>query len=456
MTMTRVCVIGGGLAGMTAARALVAAGFDAQVREASDHVGGVIGTNRVDGFLRETAASSFLGNAPHGAMALCNELGVRVEAASPRAKKRWIYIDHKLRALPSNPLALVRSDLLTWRGKLDLLREPLQPTRGEGDESIFSFAARRFGPEVARAVVAPFVTGIFAADAHDVSLEAGFPTLAGLDLDGGLVRGMLKRHATAVATRVRALVGGPAPTPREKGPGRGLQAPVGGLGAMIAALETELGPRVRKNAPVTRVAPAEGGVLVDGEKWDACVLAIAAQDARGLVADVPGLSSRLEPMRRSHAAIAYLGYPEANVPGAVDGFGFLVAQGEELRVLGVVFESVVWPDRAPAGHLLLRCIFGGSRDPDAQQLSDAEILEHAIRDVEAVLGARGTPVHASVVRWSHGLAQYPVGHKDHVRAAVTTARSHHIVLAGADYRGPGVNDICADAAVIVDEVRRCT
>ncbi|HEY4177628.1 MAG TPA: protoporphyrinogen oxidase [Kofleriaceae bacterium] len=455
--MTRVCVIGGGLAGLTAARALVAAGFDAHVREASDHIGGVIGTNRVDGFLRETAASSFLGTAPHGAMALCAELGVPVEAASPRAKKRWIYIDHKLRALPSNPLALVRSDLLTWRGKLDLLREPLQPTRGEGDESIFSFAARRFGPEVARAVVAPFVTGIFAADAHDVSLEAGFPTLAGLDLDGGLVRGMLKRHVGAVVGRARALVGGPPPKPRPaKGPGRGLQAPVGGLGAMIAALEYELGPRVRKNAPVARVAPVENGVLVDGETWDACVMAIAAQDARGLVSDVPGLPSRLEPMRRAHAAIAYLGYPEADVPGAVDGFGFLVAQGEELRVLGVVFESVVWPDRAPAGHVLLRCIFGGSRDPDAARLSDTEILEHAMNDVGTVLGARGTPVHASVVRWSHGLAQYPVGHKDHVRAAVTAARSHRIVLAGADYRGPGVNDICADAAVVVDEVRACT
>jgi oxygen-dependent protoporphyrinogen oxidase len=106
--------------------------------------------------------------------------------------------------------------------------------------------------------------------------------------------------------------------------------------------------------------------------------------------------------------------------------------------------------------VLLRCIFGGSRDPDAAQLSDSQIIEHAIDDVSAVLGARGAPVHASVVRWTQGLAQYPVGHKDRVRAAVTTARSHRIVLAGADYRGPGVNDICADAAVIVDEVRACT
>src|SRR5204863_5607943 len=103
---------------------------------------------------------------------------------------------------------------------------------------------------------------------------------------------------------------------------------------------------------------------------------------------------------------------------------------------GVVFESVVWSDRAPAGQVLLRCIFGGGRDPSAVALDDATLIAQATRDVGIVVGATGTPTHASVVRWQRGVAQYAVGHRDRVRAAVTAARTHHIALAGADYYGP--------------------
>ena len=122
-------------------------------------------------------------------------------------------------------------------------------------------------------------------------------------------------------------------------------------------------------------------------------------------------------------------------------------------MLGIVFESTVWPDRAPEGHALLRCIYGGARDPSATALTDDELVEQAKRDIERVLGATVDPVHTSIVRWSHGLAQYPVGHRDLVRAAVAAGRTHRIALAGADYRGAGINDLCADRDVIVAELR---
>jgi len=439
----RIAVIGGGVGGLVAARALVRAGIDAQVLEAAPRAGGVVGTSAIDGYLREHAASSFLGGPANGAYALCGELGVAVDKASPRARARWIYLDGKLRALPRSPFDLVTSDLLTWRGKLDLLREPFRAAGKGGDESVHAFAARRFGAEAARAIVSPFVTGIYAADAHDISLAAGFPRLAALDAHGGVVRGMLAQAARGVGGRLRGVKAAKTP--------RGMWAPRGGLGALVDALAGELGDRVHLGARVARIEPVDGGVRIDGARWDGAVLAIPAEDAGGLVA-APDFANRLAAFHRAPAALVYLGFPAAAVPRASDGFGLLVAQGEDVRVLGVVFESTVWSDRAPAGHVLLRCIFGGGRDPEATKLDDAALVAQAVRDVGVVLGATATPTHTSVVRWKRGVAQYTLGHRDRVRDAVALARSQRIVLAGADYRGPGINDLCADGATVVAEV----
>jgi len=439
----RIAVIGGGVGGLVAARALVRAGIDAQVLEAAPRAGGVVGTSAIDGYVREHAASSFLDGPGDGAYALCRELGVAVDKASPRARARWIYLDGKLRALPRSPMGLVTSDLLTWRGKLDLLREPFRAAGKGGDESVHAFAARRFGAEAARAIISPFVTGIYAADAHDISLAAGFPRLAALDAHGGVVRGMLAQAARGLGGRLRGVKAAKTP--------RGMWAPRGGLGALVDALAGELGARVHLGARVARIEPVDGGVRIDGARWDGAVLAIPAEDAGGLVA-APDFANRLAAFHRAPAALVYLGFPAAAVPRASDGFGLLVAQGEDVRVLGVVFESTVWSDRAPAGHVLLRCIFGGGRDPEATKLDDAALVAQAVRDVGVVLGATATPSHTSVVRWKRGVAQYTLGHRDRVRDAVALARSQRIVLAGADYRGPGINDLCADGAAVVAEV----
>jgi len=447
----KVAVIGAGIGGLTAALRLAQAGHEVTVLDGGARPGGVLGTSRVDGFLREHAATAVLAGAEHGLASLCDELGVALEAASPAARRRWIWIDGKLRALPTNPIAFARSDLLTWRGKLDLLREPLRPARriaAQGDESVHEWAARRFGPEVARAIVAPFVTGVYAADAHDVSLEAGFPRLAALEDRGGVVRGILAQLRERRADGAR----------RRRPRGR-LVAPVGGMQAVVDALVARLRGRVRLGVEVTAIDPGEEGVTVaiggSGERYDAAVLAVPArQAARLLEGAVPVLAARLGELQRAPAAIAYLGYDRARVEHPLDGFGFLVAQGEDLRVLGVVFESVVWSGRAPDDAVLFRCIFAGARDPGAFDLDDGALIAQARQDLERAVGAVGAPRHASVVRWRDGVAQYPVGHAKRVAALDSQAQSRRLVLAGAAYHGAAVNDLCADAARVEEVVGR--
>jgi protoporphyrinogen/coproporphyrinogen III oxidase len=312
---------------------------------------------------------------------------------------------------------------------------------------------RRLGAEAARALVAPFVTGVYAADAHDVGLAAGFPMLAELDARGGLVRGMIGR-----------MIGGGgrtngAPRAERRRRKRGLVAPAGGMQTVVDALAAALAGKVRVDARVTAVTPVDGGVELavagaPAAHFDGVVLAVSAHAAARLVgAAVPALAARLDDFVRAPAAIVYLGYPQGAVPRGMDGFGFLVARGETLRVLGVVMESVVWPDRAPPGAALLRCIFAGARDPEAYALDDATLIEQARADVTRALGVAGEPIHASVVRWDEGVAQVPVGHRDRLAAVDALARAQRIVLAGAGFHGVGVNDLVADARRVVAEVQ---
>jgi protoporphyrinogen/coproporphyrinogen III oxidase len=455
----KIAVVGGGLAGLTAAYRLKQAGHSVVVFESSPAPGGVIVTSQDRGYLREHAANSFLGGPPQGALALCKELGVAVQRASPLAKKRSIYVDGKLHTLPRNPLEFARTKLLTASGKRDFLREPLVPARNiskDGDQSVYEFATRRFGPEAARSIIAPFVTGVYAADAREVSLQAGFPRLAALDQKGGIVEGLLRGAVTDVGNRLAHALGMMDDVTVTSRTDKGLWAPVGGVGRLIDALRQKLGDSLQLAHAVEQLNTADNGLVVRSagqSRWfDGAVLAVAAKQAATLTAGIADVPSRLQDFSRTPAAMVYLGFPESALTDVCrDGFGFLVAMGERLRVLGVVFESVVWPGRSPTGYALFRCIFGGGRDPGACDLSDEQLINTAQRDLQWALGLTSSACYSSVVRWQFGIPRIPVGHRKNVQSAIAAARKHRIALAGADYRAVAVNDICADSFEIAQE-----
>lgn len=474
----RIAVIGAGIGGLAVARALRAHGVDVVVYEASGRAGGVIRTSHVDGFVQEHAANGFL-STPGGALDLAHELGVEVVEASSAARNRWIYRHGALHAVPSDPVGLLTSDLLSWRGKLAALAEPLRPPRPglgagmpAGDESVLDFARRRLGDEVAEALVAPFVTGVFAGRAEALSVQAAFPTLVALEREGGLVRGMVRRQLGALRRRLAQKLAGRSGRPAEqemvargsgaaaggKRPRTRLSAPAGGMEALARALAADLGDALRLDTAVAAVVPGDDGVriaLANGEVElvRTAVLATPAHVSAGLLRrSAPALATLLADIPYAPVAIVYLGFERAEIAHPLDGFGFLVAEGEDVRVLGTVFESVLWPERAPAGRVLLRCILGGGRDPDVMALDDGALVDVARRDLRRVLGIDAAPVHIHVVRWSRAIPQYPLGHVERVERAEAMARPLGLVLAGNAYHSVAVNGLIADARRVAGAV----
>ncbi|HWP42486.1 MAG TPA: protoporphyrinogen oxidase, partial [Blastocatellia bacterium] len=174
-------VVGAGLAGLVCAHRLKRLGLDVALLEESHRAGGVIQSERIDGHLIERGPNSSQGT--EELMALVEELGIMDQLAEgdPKAPA-YVYFNRQLLAVPAGPGAFLKSRLLSARGKLRILAEPMVPVRvSDEEESVASFARRRIGSEAAERLVKPFVSGIYAGDAERLSVQAAFPRLANLE-----------------------------------------------------------------------------------------------------------------------------------------------------------------------------------------------------------------------------------------------------------------------------------
>jgi oxygen-dependent protoporphyrinogen oxidase len=437
-----IVVVGAGISGLAVARELVRRGRRVIVLEAAARAGGVLFSERKDGYLCEHAANGFLDSGEGGAGALASEIGVDLVTAAPAAKRRWVWRKGKLRPVPTGPPGLLSTDLLSVRGKLRLFLEPFIGRPAQTEESVASFARRRLGVEAAEAVMAPFVTGIYAGDADRLSIQAALPRLAALEAEhGGLLKGM-------IASRKK----GKRVIPVQR-------TPRAGMGAIPQAIARSLGDSVRLGARVTKIELGAGDrsarVTVDGETIDAARLVLATPPyatADLVAAHDAALADTLRAIEVAPVAVAYVGFRRDEVSYPLDGFGYLVAKGEALRVLGCLFESTVWPDRAPSGHVLLRLIYGGVRDPSAVHLDDAALGRAVAADLARSLGITATPRFFHARRHERAIPQYNLGHRSRVDEAEARAAKLGLILAGNAYHGVAVNDCVTDARRVADRV----
>jgi oxygen-dependent protoporphyrinogen oxidase len=440
MNAPRVVVIGGGISGLAAAVTVhdegrrAARPIDLTVLEAGPAAGGHVQSARVDGFLIEAGPNGFLNREPH-TLALIDGLGLngRLVEARPEAKRRFIVRGGRLCQVPDGPATLVTSPALSWRAKLRLLAEPFAAAPPAGEESVHAFAARRLGDETADMLVDAAVSGISAGDSRRLSVAAQFPRLVEMEqAHGSLIRAMFARR--------------PKPPGLPPGPAR-LYSFDDGLGVLTGALAGRLGPALRLQAPVRtvhRVDDAWQVVLESGETVgaDHVVLAVPARRAAGMLRDLnPDLADALAAVEYAGLGVVALGYRAADIPRALDGYGYLATAPERLATLGVVWESSLFPGRAPDGAVLLRAMLGGSRRPDLATGDDGELLRLARAELAQVLGVQADPILARVFRWPTAIAQYTIGHQTR-RARVETGIGRHdgLSVCGSSYDGVSFND----------------
>jgi protoporphyrinogen/coproporphyrinogen III oxidase len=484
--MKRVVVIGGGISGLATALHLkdgasrVPGGLHITVLEASNDPGGNIRTKRKEGFTIERGPNGYLDNVPATA-SLVRRLGLEgeLQRADQSAARRFLYRNGKLHLLPSGPLSFLASPVLSFPGRLRVLAEPFARPRPRGvDETIFDFAARRIGGEGASVLIDAMVSGVFAGDVRALSLASSFPKMAAMEAEhGSLVKAMLarmkerraaKREVAARRARgeeVEELTqpGGPA------GPGGTLTSFREGMDTLPMALAEELGEGVRCGVEVVAVergagSPGRDVVAAPGDPHHQAPWLVRLAGGEALAADVvllavpapkavPVLENQdeelvaaVQEIRTAPLTVVALAYDAAAMGGEPHGFGFLVPRGTGPRILGCLWDSSIFPGRAPKGKVLLRAMIGGAHDPEANVLSDEEMEDIVRRDLKAIMGLSAEPLFVREYRWRLGIGQYTVGHRgrlDRIHAAL--ARNPGLWVAGSSFYGISMN-ACVEKA----------
>jgi oxygen-dependent protoporphyrinogen oxidase len=455
----QVVIVGAGISGLAAAYRLqqVLPTAEVTVLEQSGRPGGTVWTDRRDGFQIETGPNGFLDTKPSTAD-LCRDVdlaGRLIPATEAAARNRYLFVGGRLRALPAGLRSFLTSDLLSWRGKLSLLLERFRRGADGLDESVGAFVRRRAGPEAAGLLADALVTGIYAGDPELLSAPAAFPRLATLEREhGSITRGM----AAASRRRRREAAARGAPVPR---PGRmwtfreGLRLLVETLSGRLARPPL-LGARARG---LRRRGDGPGWVVAgEGhEEWaaDAVLLTCPAYQQAALLAELdPPLADEVAAIPYNRVTVVGLGYRREDVPGALDGFGFIALQRDRRDLLGVQWCSSIFPGRAPPGMVLLRALCGGWHRPDAAAWGDDRLLEAVRAELRPAMGITAAPVLHHIVRWERAIPQYHVGHLERVaRVEARLARHPGLFVGGNAYRGVALNDCTEQAVVLAERMR---
>lgn len=458
----RVAVVGGGISGLTAAytiaqsreRGVPVSEF---VIEADNRLGGVVRTDHLEGFVLEGGPDSFISEKPEAAE-LCHELGLGNSLIGSNDDERHTYILHKgsLVPLPEGLMLLtpthirpfLKSPLLPFSTKLMVVTEwfvtPTKPR--DYDESIATFVRRHFGKAMLDNIVDPLLAGVYGGEAKSLSVQSVLPRFREMENQyGSLIRG-----AKAAAKKMNKSVNRNAYG--ENSANSLFVTLKNGLGDLTKALESRLdasrihlGQRVVSIEKVDHHWKSPYRIRCEGSQdfeADAIILALPVHACATFFPTLPDeLAEAFRAVPYSSAITVNLGFDEHVAAALPPGFGFLVPAKEHSRLLACTFVHRKFPYRAPQGKALLRCFLGGTRDPEVMSLSNNEIIPLVRQELRQILGLESAPIFSFISRWPSAMAQYTVGHEDHLtRIASVLQKYPRMYLAGNAYSGIGISD----------------
>jgi protoporphyrinogen/coproporphyrinogen III oxidase len=450
---TEVTIIGAGLTGLSLAHKLKKQGKKVLVVEKNSQTGGVIGTQEKDGFIYETGPNTGVLSTPD-IVELIEELSedCTLATANKKANKRLILKNGKWHALPSGLISAVTTPLFTFKDKLRVLAEPFRAKGKNPHESLADLVKRRLGKSFLDYAIDPFIGGIYAGDPEKIIPKYALPKLYNLEQNyGSFIKGAVKKAKEPKSSR-------------EEKATKEVFAVKGGLKHLVDALEKSIGSEnIILNARQTVVMPNENGyeIRIDTESGDSHTIhsskVVSTVGAYRLQTLFPFLTEEeLAPVRNLRYAavtLAAVGFKKWN-GRKLDAFGGLVPSKEGKKILGILFPSAIFNDRAPEGGAMLSVFIGGIRQPDAINMSDDEIKQTVFNDIRETLDAENPePDVFEIFRYKHAIPQYEISSGLRLEAIANIEKKYPgLLLAGNIRDGIGMADRVKQAFEIAREL----
>ena len=327
----------------------------------------------------------------------------------------------------TDPTAFAKSNLLTLKEKFRFLAEPMADLPEENlEETVSEFIARRFGQGFEFKIARPIVAGLFGADARELSMAAMFPGIIAAELHNGSLTKSYREWAKKSAVPICTVPGG--------------------LNTLVNKLVATHSNNFHDQMQIDTALFEKGW-------WYVFNKGNQIARARRLVVALPPrqmalvLRNYLEDIRKEIESLegpdlvsVSLAYPRNNVSDACAGFGLMAECSHNRPLLSVQFLHSIFPDFCPEGQVLLRCLLGGAFATNFGKQSDLECLESAVKEIDAILGLKGSPSAYWVTKHRGGVPPYKLGHTALVEKLLKKIGSYsNIQIAGDAFFGAGIN-----------------
>ncbi len=427
MDRRRIAVVGAGITGLTAAWSLQNSGIEVILFERRDHAGGSIKTKQREDWLLEYGPNTLQIKSRKVERFLENlDLDSQIVEANPAASNRYIVKNGELLPVPNGPIDLLRTELFSLRGRLRLMIEPFIRKGRDPDETLDRFVSRRLGAEMLNYAIDPFVAGVYAGVPEELVVRHAFPRLYHLEQRyGSLIAGSLRKRwdekrAENVKTRLISFPDG--------------------LSTLPDKLAKQL-TNINLKADVNRVEQGSSGWEVSTSEetfrgFDAVLMNIPLYRVNEQLLDGGGeLLDAVSLAGYPPLSVVHTGYRKEQVKHPLDGFGFLVPSIEEHQILGSLFNSTLFPGRAPEDHHLLTTFVGGTRQPDLAGLESESIQEMVVGEHRRLLGLSGEPVLFEHIYWPRSIPQYTRNYPKVVKAILNVESLNPGLYFGGNFRG---------------------
>jgi len=447
-----IVIIGAGISGLTLGWYLqkhYGNQISLKILEKSSRPGGWIRTSSDDGFLFEQGPRSCRSKGSGiSTLRLVESLGLQNDliAASKDSLRRYLYFDGKLQQIPTSLFSFLNSPFTRKIFKA-LYREWKIPAGKTNDTSIFDFVSRRLGSDIAETFFDPLVSGIFAGDMRQLSMHSCFPKIYELEQKhGSLLKGAWnslreKSSPSSETAFIKAM---------QKTPIFSFKR---GTETLIQALVKHLTSKLQLECEAIEVKQEPTGILIQISngltyRADKVFIAIPASHAAQLLKkSCPDISVQMSSIPTASVAVVNMGWKTKVLQKK--GFGYLIPTQERERLLGVVWDSSVFPQQnLYPEETRLTAMLGGVLHPNLIDLSENEIWALVQSSIRKHLGIASYPDVIKIIKARKAIPQYILGHNEKIKSIETVLEAQffgHIKLLGNSWHGIGINDCIAEA-----------